>query len=163
MFERTQKIIQKLAAVDWFSAVGQELDVDVERVTSWQQAAQKCEEVEWESVHWRVRSKLFEIIDVAAKAAKGDSPRNWNTVMHEIEAELLPIVHEKTKLVIEGFSLSKLVIAQIEWDITHYAASVDYSDVYASSFYHQLGQLYLDGHFPCGWSGDYPVGKVIVF
>jgi hypothetical protein len=49
----------------------------------------------------------------------------------------------------------------IAYDVA--AAAVEISIRSASTFFIDLMKWYPLGHFPCGWDGQYPVGKLIVY
>ena len=38
-----------------------------------------------------------------------------------------------------------------------------YSECFKSEFFDKMLAIYLSGHLPCGWSGEYPDGKFFVY
>ena len=38
-----------------------------------------------------------------------------------------------------------------------------YSEYYKSDFFDKMLAIYLSGHLPCGWSGEYPEGRFFVY
>lgn len=38
-----------------------------------------------------------------------------------------------------------------------------YANGYFTELVDEIRQVYLDGGFPCGWAGDYPKGRLVVF
>lgn len=65
--------------------------------------------------------------------------------------------------VVEQHNLPEGFVAQVQWDILAIAMEAEYSDVVEPGLYSQLAKWYLAGRFPCGWQGEFPEGRVIVF
>jgi len=68
--------------------------------------------------------------------------------------------------------LSKVAVANklpksfedtVQWDILHLAIESEYSDIFPPGFYASQAYWYLKGHFPCGWEGNFPKGKLVVY
>lgn len=38
-----------------------------------------------------------------------------------------------------------------------------YADVCPPGFYASQAYWYVQGHFPCGWQGEFPKGKLVVY
>jgi hypothetical protein len=47
--------------------------------------------------------------------------------------------------------------------LVHACVEQEYADVVAPAFFSRLAEWYLRGHYPCGWLGDYPDGKIMVY
>ena len=61
-----------------------------------------------------------------------------------------------------GTSCQKSLSA-VQWDILHVCMEAEYADVYPPGFYASQAYWYVKGHFPCGWQGEFPNGKLIVY
>jgi len=48
-------------------------------------------------------------------------------------------------------------------DMSRYAFEIHTQDIQPLGFYSDLFRWYTLGHFPCGWEGDFPSGKHIVY
>lgn len=53
--------------------------------------------------------------------------------------------------------------AYVRIDIINIIMVLSYSKYYQSSFYQKLLYVYEHGYLPCGWSGRYPKGKLLVY
>jgi hypothetical protein len=73
------------------------------------------------------------------------------------------LTEEKTREVIQLNLLPPEIFASVYWDVGHIFLEAEYADVYPPTFYASQAYWYLKGHFPCGWSGAFPAGKVIVY
>lgn len=51
----------------------------------------------------------------------------------------------------------------VQWDVLHLAAEAAFADVCPPGFYASQAYWYVKGHFPCGWQGDFPDGKLVIF
>lgn len=73
------------------------------------------------------------------------------------------LVREKTKRVVEENELPKIFLDTIDWDILHVCMEAEYADVYPPGFFASQAYWYVKGHFPCGWVGEFPDGKLVVY
>ena len=75
--------------------------------------------------------------------------------MNEIQTKVgINWKDEKTKQrVIDDVKFNILTLFMIDY----------YSDYYQSEFFDRMLKIYLAGHLPCGWSGEYPEGKFFVY
>ena len=53
--------------------------------------------------------------------------------------------------------------ANIRRDIIGACHESEYADVYPPSLNTQMASWYLRGHFPCGYEGHWPSGKLVVY
>jgi hypothetical protein len=51
----------------------------------------------------------------------------------------------------------------VQWDILHVCMEAEYADVYPPGFYASQAYWYVKGHYPCGWQGEFPKGKLIIY
>lgn len=56
------------------------------------------------------------------------------------------------------------LINDISWNLLHFIIESYYKrkNVINSNFFSKLFELYRQGRLPCGWSGDFPKGKLII-
>ena len=73
------------------------------------------------------------------------------------------LVREKTKRVIEENDLPKVFLDTVDWDILHLCMEAEYADVYPPGFFASQAFWYVKGHFPCGWKGEFPKGKLVIY
>ena len=80
----------------------------------------------------------------------------------EIKALMEPLVEEKVRPIAEREGLSTKFEACVKWDLLGYCRDLEYGDN-PNSFFLRQGDIYLRGHFPCGWNGKYPNGWLVVY
>jgi hypothetical protein len=51
----------------------------------------------------------------------------------------------------------------VQWDILNVCMEAEYADIYPPGFYASQAYWYVKGHFPCGWQGNFPEGKLIMY
>jgi hypothetical protein len=153
--------IQRLRENQWFRAVGQSTtNSDVVRVSSWRDAERYSTSPEWE---------LFAVEAANDLAAIGDRvhpdwpARKWNLRVEEIKKEIDPIIERRVTPLLDEQGVSKAIRACVSWDLVSYCQAVELSGEAPETLYLRIGGFYLAGHFPCGWIGEYPKGKLVVF
>ena len=87
----------------------------------------------------------------------------WNDIVAEIKPISQALVREKAKDVIEENKLPKVFLDTVDWDIIHLCMEAEYADVYPPGFFASQSHWYVKGHCPCGWNGEFPNGRLIVY
>jgi hypothetical protein len=160
MREQTRRELETLRGATWFRAVGIP-DVEEARVlSSWAEASRACERQQYEDLKLEARNLFTE------RLAERDPERfkEWNIAVRELRPVAKELVKAKFS-VVEGLDervLSTLT-ATADWDILNVLMEAEYSDVAEPAFYTGLAYWYVAGHFPCGWDGPLPGGKVVVY
>jgi hypothetical protein len=157
--QRTLTTLDELENAKWFSNVGR---VDSEYplfLDSWEDAVRHCESDQWESLCQEAANQY------RARLLDGDPERfrNWNSTVREVKQLSIPLVLRKTQHIVKQKHLSKSFIDTVQWDILHLCMESEYADVFPPGFYASQAYWYASGHFPCGWEGEFPNGRLIVF
>lgn len=157
--QRTLTTLDELENVHWFSNVGR---IDSEYplfLTTWEDAVKHCEGDEWETLCHEAANQY------RARLLERDPERfrDWNSIAREVKQLSIPLVLRKTQHVVEQEQLSKNFIDTVQWDIFHLCMESEYADVFPPGFYASQAYWYVNGHFPCGWEGEFPSGRLIVF
>ena len=159
MKNETKIILSDFEQLDWFSKVGKPIDADVLLVSSWREAIKNGCSRKWENI------KLSGCNEHSIQVSEKDPGRfdRWNDIVDELKPLLEPIVFRETeKLAIDARFVKKLQ-AEICWDLLSMLMESEYSDLITPRFYAVLALIYLDGHYPCGWEGSYPKGRMIIY
>jgi len=155
------KTIDTLASVDWFSNVGQPfpaVDESADLVSDWREAVVSCSEPNWEDVCTEARNDLTMHLNNVCKAEF----QRWNEVVNNVKRELAePWGRMRSKLETKG--LPKVVADCVEWDTMHAVVCEHYAEWNPPRYFERLLAIYQNGHFPCGWIGTWPNGKLRVF
>jgi hypothetical protein len=155
----------RLFAIDWFSRCGQPISLDltmeVEQLGSWSEVVESCSEVDWENVQLEAQNQLTMWLHQHAR------PRyqTWNEVVVAHKAAIIePLTRDRWVPVQEANGLDVRFIYAVQWDILGVLMENSFHDTgHQCFFFFELLQVYEAGHFPCGWRGNWPDGKLQVF
>jgi len=160
MRPETLTIIDDLKNTRLFRSVGEPVeDRNTIVVQSWAQAIKSAGRLNWENLRIEWGNTLSGRLAVEFPARFDQ----WNEVTIELKRLLLPIVDEKIAAVELDEKLRTKLLNSVRWDLLSLLQESEYSDLVTPHYYAALGAVYFDGHFPCGWEGEYPDGKFIVF
>jgi hypothetical protein len=159
MNERVRATLGELEQAQWFHAVGQQDTKAAIVLASWEAAVLSCTSAEWENLLLeaanRYRSQLLRF----------SKPRfvQWNEVVVSLKRYTEPFVQRKMHEAIHSFAVPGAIESAVQWDVLHVAAEAEFADVCPPGFYASQAYWYVKGHFPCGWQGAFPEGKVLLF
>jgi hypothetical protein len=137
-----QNFLEELDTIPWLKNVGKSLHTHkVKQLFSWNDAWENLQNENWinASFHNHVDS-MNPVWDIAYDKALLAVSKSINC--HKIE---------------EGISVADAVA----YDVA--AAAVEIATQSADTFFLNLMEWYRLGHWPCGWEGKYPEGKLIVY
>ena len=149
----------RLLNINWFSNIGNRFsDTGYSLANSLRQAETYLASPEWENVTLEESNKISGYLSVDHTVIFQD----WNMLIKEsktfFENELLATIPH-----LSSFD-NTLLYQCLEWDIIHYLVEDVYKKYLRGPFFFgQLISIYESGHIPCGWSGEWPKGKVIVY
>jgi hypothetical protein len=155
----------RLHEVNWFSRCGEPLSLDlsmpVEQVPGWPEAVASCADIAWENVEIKAGNQLTLWLH------EHDRPsyRQWNELVVGFKAAVVyPLTEERWEPYRRRYGLDVAVLHSVQWDVL--GALME--DAYLGSghrcfFFLELLWVYEAGHFPCGWVGDWPRGKLVVY
>ena len=84
-------------------------------------------------------------------------------MIHELRPIVNEFVEEECRNTVVENSLPRSFVQSVSSDMLHACIEAEYSDVYPPGFFASLGYWYCTGRFPCGWKGDFPDGKMIIY
>lgn len=156
---QTLATLRQLDEASWFTNVGVKDSHLVTVVSSWEEAMQRCASAEWENLCLEAVNQYRE------RLAEKDIHRlaQWNDLVAAVKQVILPMVERKIAAVVRVNSLPQVFGDTVQWDMLHVCMEAEYAEVFPPGFYASQAYWYLKGHFPCGWDGDFPNGKLVVF
>ncbi|WP_449542498.1 hypothetical protein [Enterobacter ludwigii] len=85
----------------------------------------------------------------------------WNSLVKEtkkvVENDIIP------KIIFPDSEKSSM-IENLKWDLVNYLLEDAYSSLLREPFFFNgLINVYEAGHMPCGWSGTWPAGKLVIY
>ncbi len=159
MHPRTIATLRELEEARWFSRVGVK-DTDAAIVlSSWQEAIESCKSSEWEELCLEASNQYRERLCERSM----ERFRKWNDIVTEVKHYSMPLVLKMIEDVVRKNKLPKVFEDTVQWDIVGVCMEAEYADVYPPGFYASQAYWYVKGHFPCGWKGDFPEGKLIIY
>ena len=155
----------RIKAIRWFSKCGEpvalDLTMEIESVRSWPAAMQECQGVAWEKIELAAQNQLT----MWLHRNSSDRYRVWNDIVDQHKRELIaPLVKEKIVPFQLEQGLDVAIVHSTSWDVLGALMENSYLDTHHPvHFFLELLWVYEAGHSPCGWLGDWPSGKLIVF
>lgn len=156
---RTVATLDRLRGVEWFHAVGKERKGPFVNVHSWAEAVQWCGSDDWRDLQLEAANRYCEQLVKRSR----ERFRTWNDVAHKVREVVIPFVKEKTEAVIRANDLPKAFQDSVRWDMIHLCMEAEFADVYPPGFFASQAYWYVEGHFPCGWDGEFPDGKLVLY
>ena len=87
----------------------------------------------------------------------------WNRIAEELKGMTVPLVNDHIERVVKENALPEAFSHSVHWHILHACIETEYSDIVQPRFYTELARWYINGHFPCGWDGQFPEGFLKVY
>jgi hypothetical protein len=118
-----------------------------------------CSSLDWENLCLEASNQY------AGQLARRNRARwdQWNAVVDGIRPTVVAFVERKIRSVVTEHSLPKAFEDTVRWDILHVCMEAEYADVFPPGFYASQAYWYVQGHFPCGWVGAFPEGKLVLY
>ena len=91
--------------------------------------------------------------------------QQWNEIT-KLAKDLcvLPLARDVWKPFAEARSLGKSVVDSTSWNVLAAIMEHEYRDCAGLPvFFSHLLEVYRSGHFPCGWVGTWPAGKLLYY
>jgi hypothetical protein len=160
MHSKTIATLDRLEKASWFSRVGLNEGSNAVIVTSWLEAIEYCGSIEWEDLQGDALNQYRAFI---AQRSNERWHRLWNDTVDEVKKITRPLVGRKIESVVRQNNLPKTFSIQVNYDIIGVCMEAEYADVCPPGFFTSIGDWYLSGHFPCGWWGVFPEGRLVVY
>lgn len=140
--QKAISLIEELERIPWFQNVGKQLhSQEVEQLFSWNDAWENLQKDSW------INASFHNDVD------------NMNPIWDIAYDRALEIVSKS--IYCHEFEENISVADAVAYDVA--AAAVELANSSINTFFTDLIKWYRLGHFPCGWDGEYPKGKLIVY
>jgi hypothetical protein len=154
-----------LEMVDWFASGGQPLAISlpfsVVPVGSWAEAIERCSDQSWEDTTLEARNHLTVFLHTHHR----DDYRDWNAITIAAKERLVTPLKERVwQPFAEQHGFGKALVDCVSWDVLAAIMEHEYRDCPGRpEYFLHLLRVYRAGHFPCGWSGVWPAGQLLVW
>lgn len=157
----------RIDSIRWFENVGKPFEFDLSMkavsVSSWSEAIELCEDVVWENTTLEAQNQLTEWLALNAK----ESFQDWNSIVLEHKKRTLEkLTEEKILPFLKSRDLDSIIADCVAWDMLGALMENSYLDLktgHKNFFFLEIFSVYEAGHFPCGWHGDFPDGRLSVY
>ncbi len=158
-------LASRLRAIRWFARCGKPFDLDLtmntDRVKDWPTAIASCNDPAWENVELEAQNQLTLWLHANNRAAY----QKWNDIVLSHKSSVLtPLIEQKIIPFQVKLGLDISLVHCVKWDILGALMENSYlGSGHKAFFFLELLMVYEAGHFPCGWIGEWPQGKLRVF
>jgi hypothetical protein len=159
MHPRTIATLDELENITWFTRVGVRDTAAAIVLSSWREAIDHCSSQDWEDLCLEAANQYSERLLERSK----EQFQKWNQVAEETGRLIEPLVDRKIAKVVSEESLPNVFRDTVTWTLGHLAIESEFADVYPPGFFASQAYWYVKGHFPCGWQGEFPDGKLIIY
>jgi len=153
-------VFDALAATQWFSAVGQSVPAQAIAVATWDEALSLLERQRPAGYHGHIAAPARLLEDAPAYGEGSEYAPYYEKAYVEVSRTAgYSAFYPATLSDAARDALDEYLHHFTDWLIIE----VLISDVVPCTFFREQLQWFHAGHFPCGWDGDWPVGKMKVF
>ena len=156
----TLNTLNQLMSKPLFSKVGEFISDLVTPVCNWDEAFRECSTYEYKALRNNARNQLSITLHENHNQLFNQT---WNTYGEPIHSHINAFVTNEVNKLELNAEMTKRIITCVNWDWVLLGFECQYSDLVKPAFFTGLSYWYDQGHFPCGWDGEYPAGKLMVF
>ena len=156
-------IFDHLQGINWFSNVGKPhpitacVAIKVIWLSDNQAAQAALSSCEWENATLEARNRLTVFL---AKNHRTEYVE-WNRLVRETKDRLKQILDLPLKRIVGRIGTPEVVANSVQWDLLGAVMEATYQEFSPPIFFSHLLMVYESGHLPCGWSGNWPEGKLL--
>jgi hypothetical protein len=151
--------LSEIESSNWFVNVGVRDTTAAIVLRSWQEAIEHCSSLDWRDLNLEAANQLRERLLERSPTRFNE----WNDVVRGVKPAAQSLAMRKIEEVVRDNGLPKSFENCVEWDMIHLAIEAEYADVFPPAYFASQAYWYVNGHFPCGWDGRFPDGKLIVY
>lgn len=157
-----KEFVESILNCQWLQRCGQidSLGFEVEYLDNKKEVEKNINSVKWENI---CLDKKGDFTTYLFKNHKADYNKYWNVEVETIKEQYLSKITEKVNMALTNSGLSVDILDDINMNLLSIFMLEYYSEYYSCDFYNKMLKIYLAGHLPCGWIGEYPDGKFIVY
>ena len=160
--EIKNEFAERLLNCKWLQNCGKQEDFgfEVEYVKSKKQLKKLISSIKWENICLEAEGDFTAYLHINHKE---DYNKYWNDMVSMIKSEYINTIAEDIMKVLDDFEGKDDIIIDMKANIVSLFMMHFYSEYYNSDFYDKMLKIYLAGHIPCGWNGEYPEGRFLVY
>ncbi|MBT8500051.1 hypothetical protein DH20_11500 [Pantoea agglomerans] len=157
--EISRTAVDRLQNIPWFVNIGRGGYLnDIKKITAESYFISHITSVDWEDVTLQAGNAINGYL------SKRQSLKYhyWNGLVRKakeiIDIEIIPIIKNPTTLD------DDILINNVKWDLVSFLAEETYKAYLPNErFFKRLTVIYENGHIPCGWEGQWPFGRLVIY
>ena len=156
-----KEFVETILNCQWLQKCGQidSFGFDVEYLSK-RDVEKNINSTKWENI---CLDRMGDFTTYLHKNHKAEYNKYWNDEVRMIKEQYISKISEKVNFALTNNDLPVGVLDDIKMNVLSIFMLEYYSEYYSSDFYNKMLEIYLAGHLPCGWIGEYPNGKFIVY
>ncbi|MDO7907607.1 hypothetical protein Q5741_14450 [Paenibacillus sp. JX-17] len=156
--------LERVRQIPWLACCGEPMEGQalsgIQQVQSRDEARRWYESAAWEEVTLEARNTLTSFLHKRYVSQYNE----WNTLAKEVKAFMDQEVESKIRQASETYQLGPVWLDGVRWDVLNVIMELSYASLrHTPVFFARLLEVYEMGHLPCGWQGEWPEGKLIVY
>jgi hypothetical protein len=156
----TREFLLALHEITFFAHVGSpSSDPTARHVHSWIAAMRNCNQQDWNNAQLDMSNDIGRRVRSVSKRLYS----TWNSVVHRVNPHIEYLFRRKLRLFRVKFFFYPPLTHSIRCDLRRCCIEKEFQDLCGTGYSTRIGEHYLNGHLPCGWEGDYPRGRLIIF
>jgi len=145
---------EEIKVIELFKHCGELVaDENVIQVLSWDGAIAAAQSKDWGYANMESINLCRDVLVTTAR----ERYQQWNNIVDTIKYILRDIFEEVNE------TYPKDVSKNVEWVLLNYLVEKEYEDLYPNGYYQEWIKWYFAGHHICGWRGEFPDGKLIIY
>jgi hypothetical protein len=155
----------ELRGVRWFASVGQppaaDLPFDPLPVSSWAEGVEHFADPPWDEIQLAARNELTGYLSQHQR----ERYRQWNEITRGAKVRLIgPLTESVWVPFASRYGLGPEFVSSVSWDVLAAVMAHEYRGCRGRPvFLLDLLRVFRAGHVPCGWYGEWPSGRVVVW
>jgi hypothetical protein len=134
--------------------------MEVRTVASWREASECCSDPQWETATLEAQNQLT--LWLCKHASR--EYQQWNDIVIAHKQETLARLEPAWALSQQEHRFDDVILQCVRWDVLGALMENSYlPSAHSVFFFLELLWVYESGHFACGWDGEWPTGRLVVF
>ena len=145
---------EEIKVIELFKHCGELVaDENVIQVHSWDETVAAAQSKDWGYANMESINLCRDVLVTTAR----ERYQQWNNIVDTIKYILRDTFEEVNE------TYPKDVSKNVEWVLLNYLVEKEYEDLYPNGYYQKWIKWYFAGHHICGWQGEFPDGKLIIY
>jgi len=157
--EISRTAVKRLQNIQWFVNTGKVGYLNnIKKITAESDFISRITNVDWENVSLQACNAITGYLAIRQSLKY----QYWNDLVREakeiIDNEIISFIKNPTSLD------DDILVNNVKWDLVSFLAEDAYKSYLPDEpFFSRLTVIYENGHIPCGWEGQWPSGRLVIY